>query len=86
MQLRLTLNRLCRLRLLTDRHLSFFLSFFLSAGYGSSKAGVIQLTKVAACELAPYHIRCNAIAPGGQRFSACRGHSLLEYRELSAAR
>lgn len=37
---------------------------FISAGYGSSKAGVIQLTKVAACELAPYHIRCNAIAPG----------------------
>lgn len=34
------------------------------AGYGASKAGVIALTKVAACELAPYHIRCNAVAPG----------------------
>lgn len=36
----------------------------MCAGYGASKTGVIMLTKVAACELAPYHIRCNAVAPG----------------------
>ena len=35
------------------------------AAYGSSKAGVIQLAKVAAKELAPEGIRVNAIAPGG---------------------
>jgi 3-oxoacyl-[acyl-carrier protein] reductase len=34
------------------------------AAYGSSKAGVILLTKVMAVELAPLGIRVNAIAPG----------------------
>ncbi|MGN6355849.1 MAG: SDR family oxidoreductase, partial [Novosphingobium sp.] len=33
--------------------------------YGASKAGVIQLAKVAAKEAAPLGIRINAIAPGG---------------------
>ena len=35
------------------------------AAYGASKAGVIQLARVAAKEGAPNRIRVNAIAPGG---------------------
>lgn len=35
------------------------------AAYGSSKAAVIQLARVAAKEVAPDFIRVNAIAPGG---------------------
>lgn len=36
-----------------------------TAAYGCSKAGVIQLARVAAKECAPRGIRVNAIAPGG---------------------
>lgn len=36
-----------------------------TAAYGASKAGVIQLARVAAKEGAPHRIRINAIAPGG---------------------
>jgi len=32
--------------------------------YGAAKAGLIHLTRYAACEFAPEGIRCNAIAPG----------------------
>ena len=35
------------------------------AAYGASKAGLIQLTKVAAKEVAGRRVRVNAIAPGG---------------------
>jgi NAD(P)-dependent dehydrogenase (short-subunit alcohol dehydrogenase family) len=33
--------------------------------YSLSKAGIMQLTRIAAVELGPYGIRANAIAPGG---------------------
>ena len=36
-----------------------------TAAYGASKAGLIQLVKVAAKEAAPRGIRVNAVAPGG---------------------
>jgi NAD(P)-dependent dehydrogenase (short-subunit alcohol dehydrogenase family) len=36
-----------------------------TAAYGASKAGLIQLAKVAAKEGAPRSIRVNAVAPGG---------------------
>jgi NAD(P)-dependent dehydrogenase (short-subunit alcohol dehydrogenase family) len=32
--------------------------------YSTAKAGVIQLTRLAAVELAPYRIRVNSISPG----------------------
>jgi len=34
------------------------------SAYGASKGGVVTLTQVMACELAPDNIRVNAIAPG----------------------
>ena len=37
----------------------------MTAAYGTSKAALIHLTKVAAAEAAPRRIRVNAIAPGG---------------------
>lgn len=36
----------------------------VAAAYVASKTAVISLTKLAACELAPYGIRVNAVAPG----------------------
>ena len=46
----------CRLAFATSRH--------PAAGYGASKAGVITLVKLGACELAPYQIRVAGVAPG----------------------
>ena len=39
----------------------------LRVAYGTSKAGVIQLTLQQAAELGEYNIRCNAVAPGPVR-------------------
>ena len=36
-----------------------------TAGYGASKAAIIQLARIAALEAAPRRIRVNAISPGG---------------------
>ncbi|KAL4448303.1 hypothetical protein ABPG75_005522 [Micractinium tetrahymenae] len=36
----------------------------ITAGYGASKAGVVMLTKLGACELRDAGIRVNAVAPG----------------------
>ena len=35
------------------------------AAYASAKAGIVNLTRVLALELAPYHINVNCIIPGG---------------------
>ena len=49
-----------------------------TAGYGASKAALLQLTKIAALEAAPRGIRVNAISPGGVETPLFRGQDFFE--------
>jgi NAD(P)-dependent dehydrogenase (short-subunit alcohol dehydrogenase family) len=44
------------------------------SAYGAAKAGLINLTKTAAVELAPYKIRVNAVSPGWTRTAMIEDH------------
>lgn len=48
-----------------------------TAGYGASKAALVQLAKIAALEAAPRGIRINAISPGGVETPLFRGHDFF---------
>lgn len=43
---------------------AYFIGAPSSAAYGASKAGLIALARCMALELAPFHIRVNAVCPG----------------------
>jgi NAD(P)-dependent dehydrogenase (short-subunit alcohol dehydrogenase family) len=49
-----------------------------TAGYGASKAALLQLAKIAALEAAPRGIRVNAISPGGVETPLFRGQDFFE--------
>jgi 2-keto-3-deoxy-L-fuconate dehydrogenase len=49
-----------------------------TAGYGASKAALLQLTKIAALEAAPRGIRVNAISPGGVETPLFRGQEFFQ--------
>ena len=53
-------------------HAGLFYSRGQGAHYAASKAGIIQVTRVLAFELAPFQIRINAIAPAGINTAASR--------------
>jgi len=48
------------------------------AAYGAAKAGVLNLTKSAAVELAPYRIRVNSVSPGWTRTAMIEEHVSAE--------
>ena len=48
-----------------------------TAGYGASKAALIQLARIAALEAAPRRIRVNAISPGGVETPLFRNHDFF---------
>lgn len=56
-----------------------------AVGYESAKAGLEQLTRVAALELAPRQITVNALCPGATDTDMLRGNSTAEVREQLAA-
>ena len=49
-----------------------------TAGYGASKAALLQLAKIAALEAAPRNIRVNAISPGGVETPLFRGQDFFD--------
>jgi 2-keto-3-deoxy-L-fuconate dehydrogenase len=49
-----------------------------TAGYGASKAALLQLAKIAALEAAPRQIRVNAISPGGVETPLFRAHDFFD--------
>lgn len=49
-----------------------------AAGYGASKAALLQLAKIAALEAAPRRIRVNAISPGGVETPLFRAHEFFD--------
>lgn len=49
-----------------------------TAGYGASKAALLQLARIAALEAAPRRIRVNAISPGGVETPLFRDHSFFD--------
>lgn len=48
-----------------------------TAGYGASKAALLQLARIAALEAAPRRIRVNAISPGGVETPIFRDHAFF---------
>ena len=48
-----------------------------TAGYGASKAAIVQLARIAALEAAPRGIRVNAISPGGVETPIFREHAFF---------
>jgi len=56
------------------------------AAYGSSKAALIQLARIAAKEVAPRQIRVNAIAPGGVETSIWDGVPMFSERAAELGR
>ena len=48
-----------------------------TAGYGASKAALLQLARIAALEAAPRRIRVNAISPGGVETPLFRDHAFF---------
>jgi NAD(P)-dependent dehydrogenase (short-subunit alcohol dehydrogenase family) len=48
-----------------------------TAGYGASKAALLQLARIAALEAAPRRIRVNAISPGGVETPIFRAHAFF---------
>jgi len=59
---------------------SGFLGSSGRAAYAASKGGIIAMTRVMAVDLAPYHIRVNAVAPGPIDVPRSRGQHNDERR------
>jgi NAD(P)-dependent dehydrogenase (short-subunit alcohol dehydrogenase family) len=69
--------------ILNTASVSGLTGFPLAPIYGTSKGGVVQLTKVTAVDLAP-HVRCNCFCPGVIETPLARGH--MQAGEDAAAR